>query len=471
MRILEYVSVKMIELLKQKLFSSEAAQAALLAKIDDASDVDDALQKLFFEYKEDDLQKILAPFLRAATINHMRQATTIWAQNSRRVQIQELGERQVLANLRSENPRRQQKCLIQDEQQSHQFAINVFGEISFEEYLQHQAQDTIWSEDIDAANLADLLDITMIATPVSIDHEGNYKEHLTYRVYECSPERPSIHCYNADGAHWFFYPKGYHETIGDGNCLYNTFAQSLRQIILLEVRHSDEEELKQSISKHLSKKYLAKYAEQERLLQKTHQNNITTLTQGELAKKITSRDGVKSNELQPTQNKTLLQEIIARLKKEYLLEIKRHALSAQQQLIVRGLRDESLCIHNFLQQADSLQLKNNPLPTILKCIKTLHLPQSSSNITEQELNELSNALTNVENAAPLYKQWHQFVSLIKQFVAKIGGLLGQNWSSDTTYRGPIRNQFWAESKEIGTIVDYTSSANNQPPIHNLIAGM
>lgn len=495
--------MKMIELLKQKLFSDEANQNALLAKIDDAINIDDALHKLFFEYKEHDLQKILAPFLRAATIKHMWEATTPWAQESKRVQIQEFGERRLLSILRSQNPRRRQKGLNQHEIQFHQLAINVYGVVAFDEYLQHQARDTIWGEDVDAASLADLLDITMIVTPVSLDSEGHYAEHLTYKVRECSQERPSIHCYNADGNHWFFYSKSYHETISDGNCLYNAFAQSLRQIILLEIQRSNKKELKQSINQHFSEKCLKMYTEQELLLQKFNQDNVTTLTSDELAKKITLQDGTSEfdnpelalalaesahvanalvqpdphsdnlkveNSSQPDaapiahtssiivqpvlgeQTDTLLQEIINRLKKEYLLEVKRHTLNRPQQLIFSALKAESLCTDDFLQQADTLQLKNNPLPIILKCIKAIHASQSSHNIPTQQLDELSNALTNIENAAPLYKQWYQFVSLVKHFIAQVGMMLGQDWSFDTTYRGPIRNQFWTESKEIDDVL-------------------
>ena len=490
--------MEMIKTLKQKLFSDATDEAALLAKIDGASDVDDALQKLFFEYKEDKLQKILAPFLRAATIKHMREAATPWAKESRRVQIQELGRRQVATNLRSKNSRHQQRGLSQNEIQSHQAAINVFGEVAFENYLQHQAQNTIWGEDVDAASLADLLDITMIVTLVSIDSEGRYAEHLTYKVRECSEDRPSIHCYNADRNHWFFYPVSYSETIGDGNCLYNAFAQSLRQIILLESRYSNTTELENPIDKHFSEECLEMYIEQDRVLQKLKQGNIATLTSKDLAKKITLQEGSaesdspelllaltedvyvadtslvspephsdRSDIIDPAleeQTDRLLQEIIGRLKKEYLLEIKRHTLSRQQQLIFSALKTDSLCTDDFLREADTLQLKSNtPSPMIiLKCIKAIHASKSSPNISTQQLNELSSALTNIENAAPLYKQWHQFVSLVKHFITQVGKVFGQDWSYDTTYRGPMRNQFWAESREIENITSIDAKGSLVP---------
>ncbi len=498
--------MKMIDLLKEKLFSDETDRNALIATIDGTENIDDALKMLFLEYKEKDLQKILAPFLRAATIKHMWQATTPWSKWLKEVQIQQLGEQELLAKLQSQDPGRQQKTLSKDERQLYQLTINNYGTAAFEEYLQLQARNTAWGEDLDAASLADLLDLTMGVTLVS--QEG--KESLTYNIRECLEERPRIICYNVAQNHWFFYPADYHGTLGDGNCLYNSFAQALRQIILYEAGA-----LRQSISQHSSEKlqsYVLKIQSKQspsaRSLSQTGrsstetpkqvehlgvrknsrksraskgaviavQGNTSTPNTEDLVPKITLQEEASTldtprTELAPaesirnpgtlsvvqpeleTQKNLLLQEIIDRLKKEYLLEIKQQTLSHQQKLIFNTLKTDSKGTDSFLRLANTLELQSNALPIILKCIKAIHVSKSKPQITVQQLSELSNALSNVENAAPLYKQWHQFASLVKHFITQVGLIFGQNWSFDTMYRGPMRNQFWATCKEIENVID------------------
>lgn len=150
-----------------------------------------------------------------------------------------------------------------------------------------------------------------------------------------------------------------------------------------------------------------------------------------------------------------LTEITNRLKKEYVRELKRHSFSKQDETVINELKIENQLTSDFVQQANKLTVKIEPLTTILKCIKelsTLKLPAPDSKI-DQQLGSLSIALSNIENAKPGYKQWHQFVSLLKSFVEMVGSLIGKNWTFDKTYRGPLRNQFWSESPEIKELIE------------------
>ena len=65
-----------IENIKHVLFSTEPEQRALIQALGrQNNDIDRALNSLFFQVDERRLQKILAPFLRARAIKHVREST------------------------------------------------------------------------------------------------------------------------------------------------------------------------------------------------------------------------------------------------------------------------------------------------------------------------------------------------------------------------------------------------------------
>ena len=160
------------------------------------------------------------------------------------------------------------------------------------------------------------------------------------------------------------------------------------------------------------------------------------------------------------------QQIIERLKKEYFHGVKIHNLSSQNKILFYQLKNDSLQISEFLKIAAELKLENESLLIILKCIKALQVINLShpDTIKQEQLNELHIALTNIENAKPYYKQWHQFMSLVKKLVAAIGVILDKDWTCDSTYRGPMRNQFWTESKEINKLTRGSAPTMENGPI-------
>lgn len=156
--------MSLLSLIKEKIFADVAAQNALIAAFPGSQNFEDAFSQLFFKSddlktKDDRLQKILAPFLRSKTIQHMREAESDYAVNFR------------------------QAFLEQSEPE----------ELS--EYLDHQSQAGVWGTEVEAGALADLLDLTVMVTPIT---EGVVQSSLIARQSSMDPTQPIVHLYNAN---------------------------------------------------------------------------------------------------------------------------------------------------------------------------------------------------------------------------------------------------------------------------------
>lgn len=81
--------------------------------------------------------------------------------------------------------------------------------------------------------LAELMGVTFSCTPVGFgDFAVGHEPHVHYRAPRA--DAPIIHLYNRPLDHFFVVDGQYGSTVGDGNCLYNGFAQLIRQFILEE---------------------------------------------------------------------------------------------------------------------------------------------------------------------------------------------------------------------------------------------
>lgn len=104
-----------------------------------------------------------------------------------------------------------------------------FTSHDLDSYLAHHNKNGVWGTEAQATALGDFFDFTVIVTEVA---DGEARP--PYKLHETDPSRPTIHLYNSNNTHWYFYEGQGNKTIGDGNCLYNAFAQALRQLYFLE---------------------------------------------------------------------------------------------------------------------------------------------------------------------------------------------------------------------------------------------
>ena len=198
--------------IKNTLFPDKKSQDLLVRSVAGSQDFDQAFNGLFFEIKEPDLQKILAPILREITIKYMRNSHAVYASAFREtykvISDDELVETSTLTSAQRK----------------------LESEKRLTAYLDNQGRNGVWGTEVEAGALADLLDMSVMVTPVN---DGIPQTSLKPRE-SSDPAAAIVHLYNANNVHWYIYEDESNETLGDNNCLYNAFAQSLRHTILHE---------------------------------------------------------------------------------------------------------------------------------------------------------------------------------------------------------------------------------------------
>jgi hypothetical protein len=185
----------LFETLKQTIFPNRSTRRLLLSYFPELMDFDDAFEQLMCTVSNDELQIILAPFLRTATIQHLRQN-----------QISPH-----IINFRTEY-------------------LHLKDSKSLNAYLKEHGRDGEWATDVQFMALADLLNCTAVVTTYR-----HFEFRGTFSLRQSTdPAALSINLLNDDNIHWYFYPGRPGLTIGDGNCFYNGFAQACREIITRE---------------------------------------------------------------------------------------------------------------------------------------------------------------------------------------------------------------------------------------------
>jgi hypothetical protein len=100
---------------------------------------------------------------------------------------------------------------------------------NFENFLKIHSKNGVWGTDLEAIALAEYFNVNLVVT--AINKKG--EEHTFVLYKDQKPDAPIIHLYNRENTHWSFLKDG-SSTAGDGNCLYNAFAQALRYQIRYE---------------------------------------------------------------------------------------------------------------------------------------------------------------------------------------------------------------------------------------------
>lgn len=174
---------------------------ALQSKGYSAKDFEDAYFRLFTKVDLNDLQFILAPFLRELAIDRLRFGDSLYCQQFRD------------SFPRSDDP-------------------------DIETFLQRQGENGIYTGADEGVALAEALGVNLLMTYTQRDEEGHDLPIEGWEPHYCYEAKPltndSVHLYFRPGVHYFSYHNGFNATIGDGNCFYNGFAQHLQQFIAFE---------------------------------------------------------------------------------------------------------------------------------------------------------------------------------------------------------------------------------------------
>lgn len=200
---------------KDIIFNDDEKQARLIAALQsynyEVSNFESAHQLLYSKVSERDLQLILAPFLRELAIERLRHSDT-----------------QHCVEFRNSFPRSDDSTL------------------DMEGFLQRQAQNKIWAMADEAVALAEVLGVNLVMSYCGSNASGDHLPLEGWEPHYCHRAEPltddSVHLYFMPDEHYFAYHNGYAKTIGDGNCLYNGFAQYLQQFVAFENRKEDEVE-------------------------------------------------------------------------------------------------------------------------------------------------------------------------------------------------------------------------------------
>ena len=144
------------------------------------------LDERVFEKSYREVQLELAPLLRQITIDHLKKADT---------------------------------RLTRDLKRAHEKSSNI----SYDTYLDGQRRlNGVWGSDDEAEALAEVLGFTLMKL------YDRFNPHEPWEAYSGKDGMPTIHLHNYSNVHW---SNNRGETIGDGNCLYNSFAKELKYLI------------------------------------------------------------------------------------------------------------------------------------------------------------------------------------------------------------------------------------------------
>ncbi|MCX7116765.1 MAG: hypothetical protein NTW94_02445 [Legionellales bacterium] len=114
-------------------------------------------------------------------------------------------------------------------------------------FLQKQAKDGEWGTYIEAGALGELLGCSVMVTPIKKD--GVSQEPMClYRAptLALGVEAPVVQLKNYGNTHWAVN----NHTLGDGNCLYNAFAQALQTLVRPELAIHEPLEVAHAPSHH-----------------------------------------------------------------------------------------------------------------------------------------------------------------------------------------------------------------------------
>jgi hypothetical protein len=98
-----------------------------------------------------------------------------------------------------------------------EYLVTGFG--TYQNFLNDQKKSGVWGTYLEAIALSEKYGVNLVVTPVTRGVKQN--PICLYRAE--SPDAKTVHLYNSNNTHWYVDS----QTMGDGNCLYNAYAQEL----------------------------------------------------------------------------------------------------------------------------------------------------------------------------------------------------------------------------------------------------
>ena len=113
-------------------------------------------------------------------------------------------------------------------------AKEIAHESSYDIFLNNQIRPAVMGTYLEAASLGELFDCNVVVTPVT----KGIEQTASYLHEASSPRAPTILLYCVDNNHWYITKNKPNQTLKDGNCLYNAFAQELKKMVINEKRQA-----------------------------------------------------------------------------------------------------------------------------------------------------------------------------------------------------------------------------------------
>lgn len=143
---------------------------------------------------------------------------------------------------------------------------SAVGKGTYKSFLDHQKKNYVWGTYIEAIALAEKYKVNLVVTPVT---QGIQQPPIClYRTN--STDAKIVHLYNSNNTHWYVDST----TKGDGNCLYNAFAQELIRLAILTPKQSNLNERTSSKSTAVSAVDFTIFHPKHQQTTRTHQKAI-----------------------------------------------------------------------------------------------------------------------------------------------------------------------------------------------------
>lgn len=187
--------------------------------------------------------------------------------------------------------------------------ISLFSELAdnnpypekFEDFLKIHGKSGVWGTDLEAIALAEYFGCNLVVT--AINKKGGENTFVLYK--DQKPDAPTIHLYNRGNTHWSFSKDGI-STVGDGNCLYNAFAQALRY----QIRYEQNNPLEQKYMEQALPK--PEKIEQHRVIIESQNNRlkelITEITDPGLVRQSLIEEGNRIKSLSPKEQQQIIED-------------------------------------------------------------------------------------------------------------------------------------------------------------------
>lgn len=236
------MSLSLLETYRDIIFYNENIKENFFQRLKNTvykeNDFEATFANFITQANDKDIQIHLAPYLRELAVHQLETSTT-------------------------EVPKafRQRYSDLMTELQEAQETIEHFTP-SLEAFYQQHRRHGEYGTDVLAIALAEKFEINFACTHIN-NHSKRYLQ--LHKVPQ--EDAYTVHLYNQNNVHFYVRQNESGSTIGDGNCMYNGFAQVLQQIVLLDLHKKEQlkataEQLKKIANFHLLQTSLQKQNQQ-----------------------------------------------------------------------------------------------------------------------------------------------------------------------------------------------------------------